>query len=323
VDVRTIQDSVELESSPCPLGCKDKDVAVLTGYDRLNHLPGTYNVVRCTDCGLMRTNPRPTPETMGFYYPDDYGPYQGTRVNPGIEDSSPLPSWQRWVKHIFQFNTTPLPKLPPERLLEIGCASGAFLDKMSRKGWEVEGLEFSEKAADAARSLGFPVYTGTVESTPDPKHPFRLVVGWMVLEHLHDPVLALQKLHSWVEPLGWLVLSVPNAGSMEFKIFKDRWYALQLPNHLYHYTPATLRKVLSRGGWSIVKVFHQRTLSNLIASAGYWLRDHNILKKTSGQLVRYPEAARSMQYILYPLSSMFSLFGETGRMTVWARRSDD
>ncbi len=323
MDVQTIKDSVELESSPCPLGCKGEGSVVLTGYDRLNHLPGAYNVVRCIDCGLMRTNPRPTPETMGFYYPDNYGPYRATRINPDRKDNGHLSFWRGWVKSIFRFNTTCLPRLQPARLLEIGCASGAFLDKMSRKEWKVEGLEFSEAAAHSARSLGFSVYTGSVESAPDPEHLFSLVVGWMVLEHLHDPVLALKKLHRWVEPHGWLVLSVPNAGSVEFKIFRDRWYALHLPNHLYHYTPDSLSKVLEAGGWKTVRVFHQRILANFIASTGYWLQDHGILPRLSDKLVALPESRGRLNHFFYPLAYLLSIFGQTGRMTVWARRIDD
>jgi SAM-dependent methyltransferase len=323
VDVQTIKDSVELESSPCPLGCKGEDSVVLTGYDRLNHLPGAYNVVRCIDCGLMRTNPRPTPETMGFYYPDNYGPYRSTRINPDRRDNGQLSFCRGWVKSIFRFNSTCLPRLQPGRVLEIGCASGSFLHAMALKGWDVEGLEFSEKAVHAARTLGYKIYRNTLETAPDPVRSYDLIVGWMVFEHLHNPVLALQKLHRWIRSGGWLVLSVPNAGSREFKIFKDRWYALQLPNHLYHYTPVTLQRLFNREGWRIVKIFHQRTLSNLIASSGYWLGERNIFKKISDRLVRYPDDARRMQYVLYPLALILSFIGETGRMTVWARRSND
>jgi len=145
----------------------------------------------------------------------------------------------------------------------------------------------------------------------------------MVLEHLHDPVLALQKFHRWVEPHGWLVLSVPNAGSVEFKTFRDRWYALQLPNHLYHYTPDSLSKVLEAGGWKTVRIFHQRILANFIASTGYWLQDHGILPRLSDKLGALPESRGRLNYFFYPLAYLLSIFGQTGRMTVWARKIDD
>ena len=76
----------------------------------------------------------------------------------------------------------------------------------------MEGIEFSPKAAAVARALGYPVHAGSLETAPAPVEPFDLIVGWMVLEHLHDPVLALKKLNAWMKPGGWLVLSIPNAG---------------------------------------------------------------------------------------------------------------
>ena len=145
----------------------------------------------------------------------------------------------------------------------------------------------------------------------------------MVLEHLHDPVLALRKLHRWVEPRGWLVLSVPNAGSLEFRIFKDRWYALQLPNHLYHYTPQTVRKMLEAGGWKTIRIFHQRVLSNLLGSIGFWLRDRKAAPHLAHRLVSLPGGSGRVNYIFYPMALFLSLFGQTGRMTIWARRIDD
>ena len=315
---------IELESKPCPMGCPFGDEVLFTAHDRLHGLPGEFNVVKCRTCGLMRTNPRPTQQTIGFYYPDYYGPYQGTRVdlsNAAVNSAHPF--WKQIILRIFELNTYRLPNLLPGRLLEIGCASGSFLHRMASKGWEVEGLEFSEKAADSAHLLGYSVYTGPVELAPDPKHPFNLVVGWMVFEHVHDPLIVLRKLCRWLRPDGWLVISVPNAGSLEFSIFKKRWYALHLPNHLYHYTPETLCRIMRSGGWRIEKVFHQRTLSNFIASIGYWLKDHATMKRLSDLFIAYPERAGIMHYLIYPLTFLLSLFGQTGRMTVWARRLDD
>src|SRR3546814_3023143 len=89
---------------------------------------------------------------------------------------------------------------------------------------------------------GYKVRNVSLEAAGDPQLPFDLIVGWMVLEHLHQPLDVLQKLRSWVRPDGWLVLSVPDAGGLEFRLFGDRWYALQLPTHLHHFSPETDRK---------------------------------------------------------------------------------
>jgi 2-polyprenyl-3-methyl-5-hydroxy-6-metoxy-1,4-benzoquinol methylase len=260
---------------------------------------------------------------MGFYYPDDYGPYQGTRVDRADLSNDPLPVWKCLALRVFEFNTQRLPALPPGRMLEIGCASGSFLHRMNNEGWEVEGLEFSEKAAESARSLGHIVHTGSLEKATEPAEPYDMVVGWMVLEHLHNPVLALQKLHRWTKPDGLLVVSVPNADALEFQIFGDAWYALQVPNHLYHYTPKTLKMMLERSGWQIERMFHQRVLSNLIASIGHVLQDKQCAPRLARRLIDFPKRPGLKQVLLYPLACLLAAFGQTGRMTVWARRVDD
>ena len=71
---------VRIEDVSCPLCHLKNDKIILTGHDRIHNLVGKFTIVKCRSCGLMRTNPRPTPDTIGFYYPDDYGPYIGTQI---------------------------------------------------------------------------------------------------------------------------------------------------------------------------------------------------------------------------------------------------
>jgi 2-polyprenyl-3-methyl-5-hydroxy-6-metoxy-1,4-benzoquinol methylase len=313
-------ENVHLENASCPLGCETNDAPVLTGYDRIHNLPGEFPIVKCNSCGLMRTNPRPAPQSMGRYYPDDYGPYLGTQVSTtGTESSSFARKMRRSIVNaIFKFNTQLLPPLEPGRMLEVGCASGSFLHKMAMENWLVQGIEFSEKAAKEASKLGYHVHAGALETAQQPDELFDLIVGWMVLEHLHEPIAGLKKLRECAKPDGWLVLSVPNAGSTEFRLFKDKWYALHLPNHLYHFSPKTIKKVLEASGWSIEKIHHQRVLGNMIASAGYALCDKGY-SKLGQRLVKIPENAGRWNYAFYPIAWLLSMFGQTGRMTVWAR----
>jgi SAM-dependent methyltransferase len=314
---------VKLEDKPCPLGCSDSDEFVLKGMDRIYGVPGEFTVVRCRTCGLMRTNPRPTLDTIGAYYPDNYGPHLDTRVKNITKKSPVHPLLRRIARKVFQMNATRLPAISPGRMLEIGCASGSFLRKMAIEGWDVKGIELSAKASENARSLGYSVHTGPIGTASEPERFFDLVVGWMVFEHLPDPLPSLRKLYSWTKPGGWLVLSVPDAGSLEFKIFRDYWYALHLPNHLYHYTSETIDAVLMRGGWRIERIFHHRLLNNLFPSIGYYLSDRGLKGRAVGWLINFPKNARMLHYFFYPISFLLGVFSQTGRMTVWARKVND
>jgi 2-polyprenyl-3-methyl-5-hydroxy-6-metoxy-1,4-benzoquinol methylase len=315
-----VVDSVILEESPCPLHVGGVDDPVITGRDRLHDLPGQFSVVRCRQCGLMRTSPRPSPETIGFYYPPDYGPYKGTIVATGVSRNGWKAHFVQIGKALFDTKAATLPKMPTGRLLEIGCASGSFLHVMAQRGWDVEGIEFSSDAAATARALGYQIETGAVETVEKPSDYFDLVIGWMVVEHLHDPIASLKKLARWTRAGGMLAISVPNAGSFEFGLFGARWYALQVPTHLFHYDPNTIRALLDASGWRITKIQHHRTIANLIASTGYWLFDHGY-RRTGQTLINFPErGGRLGAILLFPISFVLALFGQTGRMTIWAQR---
>jgi 2-polyprenyl-3-methyl-5-hydroxy-6-metoxy-1,4-benzoquinol methylase len=266
----------------------------------------------------MRTDPRPNPDTMGFYYPDDYGPYLGTKVMTSRLGSL----WRRCKalgRDLLGVNSLSLPPdISPGLMLEVGCASGGFLAHMAGRGWNVEGIEFSPSAAESARKAGFSVYAGSLESAPEPSRTYDMVAGWMVLEHLHEPVMALRKLHGWTRPAGWLVASVPNAGSFQLGMFNENWYALHLPAHLYHYTPDTLTKLLERTGWRVEKIHQQKVMTDVIGSIGYLLENRFPSLPLGRWLGTHPGV---LNLPLFPLSWLMAMLGHSGRMTVWARRA--
>lgn len=317
---------MQLENVACLNGCKPDDETLFVGFDRLSGVGGRFPVVRCRACELIRTNPRPNAASIGAYYPDDYGPYRSSRVasrRPEPQRGALFGVARRVWRKFVKFHIEDLPPLPPGRLLEIGCASGAYLQRMRELGWQAQGIEFSPTAAQAARNAGFDVQACAVEAARPPSQPVNLVVGWMVIEHLHDPVAALRKLASWTSPGGWLAISTPNAGSLDFSLFKDAGYALHVPNHLYHFTPRTLTRLLAASGWEVRKVYHQRLLNNLVGSIGHWLRDRGSSPRIADALIRFPEETGHWNLVLLPLAWLASVSGQTGRMTVLAQRSPD
>jgi len=315
-----IPPEVEVESRPCPLGCKPDDKEVLRGRDLLHNLPGEYAVVACNCCGLMRTNPRPTKRTIGLYYPEEYGPY---REVPGAVSKASARKRgvsRTNVSKIFGSGGHKLPEQMPGRLLEIGCASGKFLQEMKSMGWRSYGIELSEFAASKAREAGLDVFTGSVESAPEPDYLYDLVVGWMVLEHLHDPVATLRRIRRWTRPEGWMAFSVPNSDCWSFKLFGRHWHELHLPNHLYHFNPAVLNKLLAEGGWNLHSVHYNPSLVGPVASLGNWLKAKGLFPNLALKLVNFPTRGSKWAYrIARPIAAVESLLHQSSRITVWAR----
>jgi 2-polyprenyl-3-methyl-5-hydroxy-6-metoxy-1,4-benzoquinol methylase len=317
-------EDVVLESAPCPLGCHDGDEILFVGRDYQYKMPGEFPVVECKKCGIVRTSPRPTPETIGLYYPSDYGPYLGTQVSNGqhLKTNGYKSRLISFMRGLLDAAGRSLPGMPAGRMLEIGCASGSFLHEMAEKGWTVEGIEYSPTASAAARSLGYDVDNCAVEDAVKPNDHYDLVVGWMVLEHLHDPVACLRKFAQWAKPTGKLAISVPDCSPWEFKAFGANWYALHLPNHLYHFSNRNIVTLLDAAGWRVTRIKHHRTIANLIGSVGFLLEEKGV-SKLGNFLAKYPERSGRMSAIaLLPLSVVYALFKQTGRMTVWAERKN-
>lgn len=311
------QANTEQESIFCVLCNSGDEQEVLVGHDRLHGISGTFRVVKCKNCGLMRTNPRPTREGIGKFYPDNYGPYQ--TVAP-LDNEKVRPRWKKVARMVFDGYSQKVPPMPPGRMLEIGCASGDFLTKMAARGWVVEGIEFSAAAGDTAQKRGHRVCVATMEKAERSRADVDLTVGWMVLEHLHDPVNALRKLHKWSNADGWLALSVPDAGSWERRIFGDAWYSWHLPNHLYHYDRRTLVRMLEMTGWEVKKIFWHRNPTNLFKSLKYVCEDRRWI--SMADYFEDMATGRRHPYIRAVLGLMLGVLRASGRMTVWARKVD-
>lgn len=309
-----------LEDVACPNGCPCRDETVLVARDLLHSLPGTFSIVRCQQCGLMRTNPRPTPDTIGLYYPEDYGPYIGTKVSEAALRKKSR--FMQKVKGLLSSRSNELPDIPPGNLLEVGCASGLFLGQMHASGWRVQGIEFSEQAAENARKQGFDVFTGALEVAPRPQEKMDLIVAWMVLEHLHQPKECLNKLLDWTEIGGYFVFSVPDINSLGFRLFGQYCYDLQVPTHLYFFTPATIRELLASAGWQVERISYQITAASLIASIGYWLKETGRAGRFSRWCIDFPTKGGKLGHLFFPLAYALAKLGQSGRMTVWARRNN-
>lgn len=309
-----VPSTVKLEHTSCPNGCIQESREVLKGRDRLHNLPGTFSIVRCPECGLERTNPRPTPDTIGFYYPDNYGPYQPTQFR---SNSTTL---RAKIFNFLGLVDRRLPKSPPGRMLEIGCSSGAYMQYAKEQGWEVEGIEFSASAALHARSKGYHVQIGTVESATAPEKPYNLIVGWMVLEHLHQPIEALSKLRTWIYKDGLLVISIPDRDNISRRLFKSNWYDLHLPNHLFHYNVPSLERTLNTAGWKIEKVFWQRNCSTLIKSFEYWAIENN--STITLKIINRINSGGVFAYFRILLGALLGITQQSGRIEVWASPID-
>ena len=131
-------------------------------------------------------------------------------------------------------------------LLDIGCNSGGFLRTLAGPAWELYGIEVSPTEAQKAEvSSGAKVFVGDILDAPFSASTFDVITGFHVLEHVYQPKQVVGKLWKWLKPGGILYLQVPNIDALEARIFRSYWYGLELPRHLYHFSPASLSRLFA------------------------------------------------------------------------------
>jgi 2-polyprenyl-3-methyl-5-hydroxy-6-metoxy-1,4-benzoquinol methylase len=145
---------------------------------------------------------------------------------------------------------------PDDRLLDVGCGRGDFLDRMRRRGWAVEGLDVDSSALEQARAKhGLKVHMGPIEDLRFPGESFDAITMNHVIEHVHDPVSLLRECLRVLKPGGRLAAVTPNLAGLGHRRFGRNWRGLEPPRHLHLFTRKTLGECAARAGCRSFEVF--------------------------------------------------------------------
>jgi SAM-dependent methyltransferase len=194
--------------------------------------------VRCARCGVATTSPWPSDEQLSAAYAGWYRPKSG-RFS-GVGDKVLRRTRSALAGRLHRI-------LPPGPVLDVGAGDGTLAGAFVRHGREAVGLE--------PYASGPHIRNAEVEEVDG---TWSAVIFWHSLEHLRQPARALSHAAALLSPGGTLVVAVPNAASLQARVFGDRWLALDLPRHLVHLTPAALLSKLEALGLRVERVSYLR-----------------------------------------------------------------
>ena len=242
-----------IEQANCLVCDANKPVFLYSGFDRLLGIEGEFKLVTCSNCGFVYLNPMLPENEISTYYPASYYSFQEWTEKVGF-----FRSFYRKLKwrSLSPFNMTRAPGVPKfkknGRLLDLGCGSGETLSILKRIGWETYGVEIDKKAAAYANSKGLKVFDQDLCSLHFPDDHFDVIRMRSVLEHLYDAPQIMDEIYRILNKEGSLLLICPNIRSFSSKLFKARWYHLDLPRHLYHFSPISLASFLKKQHFQIL-----------------------------------------------------------------------
>jgi len=220
----------------CPVCGHDGAQEWLRAPDRFHGRRQLYTLLRCSSCSLVWLSDPPQADEMHHHYTAEY---DGLISAAG--QNSPL-RWPFRKVALAQYRQSGC-------LLDIGCSSGSFLDLLKGGRWKLYGIEMSASCARVAQEeTGAEVFVGDVMNAPFPPESFDVITCFDVLEHLHEPRRVMEKVAEWLKPGGIFYTLVPNIDSAEAHVFGTYWHGLELPRHLFHYSPASLKFLAESAG---------------------------------------------------------------------------
>lgn len=208
----------------------------------LLHQESPFQMVKCSSCRFIFLNPRPTLDSL-FHFYQTYLP----------EEASSIESWEKMMRPVFYRAANLLQRYRREgQLLDVGTGFGFFLVEMRRRGWEVIGVEVSNKAIDYAKNrLGLTLHQGPLERIGFPDQSFDVVTGFYVIEHLSEPMAFLKECYRILKPGGLLLVRYPETtpikNLLRFLGIQNRLY--DLPAHLADFSPKTIQECLRKVGF--------------------------------------------------------------------------
>ncbi|GHV12091.1 hypothetical protein FACS189491_04460 [Spirochaetia bacterium] len=238
-----------------------------------------FAFVRCARCGLVQMNPQPLLKAIRSRYQEghgnDYLSYELANeasflrlqelalADAGFDEiEAALKNRTRPADEQTQAGQFTQPGQPARpRVLDIGCATGALLANLMKRGWTCAGVEISPSAEYARRERNLDVRSLPLEENHFPGSSFDLVLASHLIEHLNNPAAFVKEVYRILAPGGYFLVTTPNISGFQARLFKSRWRSA-IFDHLYLFSVKTLSRLLAEKGFTIERV---RTWGGLAA----------------------------------------------------------
>lgn len=256
-----------LHISACPV-CENKDFRkVMTAHDWLVTREA-FDILECNSCSFRFTQDAPSELAVAPYYDnEDYVEHSDS--NKGL-----IFTLYHWGRKLMLNRKLKLIRSAHNgrSLLDVGSASGYFLNHMKQNGFTVEGVEISEKARNLCKEK-FNIDTFTPDALIKKELPntYDLITMWHVFEHVYTYNEYFESFKELLKPGGKLLIAMPNYKCYDASFYKEYWNGYDVPRHLWHFHPPTFEKFCNDRGFKLLstKRLPLDPIYNSMVSADY------------------------------------------------------
>jgi 2-polyprenyl-3-methyl-5-hydroxy-6-metoxy-1,4-benzoquinol methylase len=295
-------------TAPCVL-CHGRKTLLWDDCTDLEYfMTGSGDMYRCEACGLVAMEPMPTRQELPALYPPGY--YNLSERKSALARFLQRRYHQRQAGICRSF-------LPPDgRILEIGCATGDVLVGLRDDYPVVHGVDLSDAACEVARRRGLEVFCGTLEEY-ETDQQYDVVFMSHIIEHVIDPVATVAAVERLLAPGGVLYIETPNVGSLDARVWKQRWGLIHYPRHLYLFDRDTISSLLTSSSLATEHVRWEPNSCGWALSVQSELRRRQIDRATTPRSWYYP----LLLMLFLPFNLVDTRFGGTAFMSVIGRKA--
>lgn len=300
--------------------CQKKEFQELYNlYDKAKNIKKYFRLVKCLNCGVIFINPQPSFKDLEEHYKKDY--YSLKEIQSKEKSRKVRLRLFFYNLYFNDKNKNNLVRIlflpvknyfrgtiikPGLKLLDVGSGSGQFLYEMKQFGISVQGVEPSNFNKKSSKKYGLNVKKKDLISAKFPENSFDLITMNQVLEHTTNPSEIINEIYRILKKNGALILAVPNYRSLAYKIFKEDWYQLDVPRHLFDFSDMILARELSKRGFKIKKIRHNSRPSQFTTSIR---RKFNLKTK-----------AKILNVLFLPLAWIVNLNKQGDSIEIWATK---
>lgn len=212
------------------ISCESHDLTVLPRYAK-------DFLCQCNRCGLIFSKRIPSLEELNEVY-DNY-----SRSNSISEIT--IKRYQEILGGFEKYKKT-------GKILDVGAGDGFFLEVAKRRGWEVYGTEYDDRAITLCRQKGIKTYKGKLNIDDFEENFFDVVTSFEVMEHINNPNEDLDVIRKILRKGGVFYVTTPNFNGISRRYQGDKWTELCYPEHITYYTARTLSNVVIKHGFKTV-----------------------------------------------------------------------
>jgi len=284
-------------------------------------IDGVWNVYQCTnsECSHIIQYPIPSEAELVNYYADSYYAYEAPTLD---YQPSLFRHWGVWLKlHYLKyyrgykhlpikynpllalvgkwFEHKPLNFDAPYfiengKILDYGSGSGDSIGFAKYLGWDAEGIDFSQFAAQIGQESGLSITCGSIEELEKRSNRYDHIMSSHCVEHVPEIERLFKAFYRSLKKGGTLLIDIPNGKSLSIQKTREYFYYLGMPVHVHIFSPESISLLSHRVGFKSIKIASYCRLYTQAASLelqAKWKRGGNLdkcfKKKRSWLLLKY------------------------------------